>query len=354
MPISFTHKSGQNIVPITRLTALWALSESMLGGLLHAAHVPFRGMIISSAAVIIICLIAHFSEKRGEILKATIIVLLIKAAISPHTPVAAYGAVFLQGILGEIFFFKKRFFAFSSMMVGTVVGILTGSQRIITLTLIFGTTFWDAINQFINYLIKEFFMSSIGEMSLNFSLVLIGTYILIHAAFGFAAGLLASKLPQKINSERAKEMILHEKELIIGSVGTADKKKKRKPWWKRPSYYLIFIFAGILLIITYTNPNAINLSQKSILLMIIRAILITAIWFFFLSPVFMIIIKKMFLKKQNKYTNEISGIINHFPQYRYIVAAIWKLSSKQKGVRRFSYFITALITNVLTLKFPDQ
>ena len=197
MPISFTHKSEQNIVPITRLTALWALSESILGGLLHAAHVPFRGMIISSAAVIIICLIAHFSEKRGEILKATIIVLLIKAAISPHTPVAAYAAVFLQGILGEIFFFKKRFFAFSSMMLGIIVGILTGSQRIITLTLIFGATFWDAINQFINYLIKEFFMSSIGEISLNFSLVLMGTYILIHAAFGFAAGLLASKLPKK-------------------------------------------------------------------------------------------------------------------------------------------------------------
>ena len=196
-------------------------------------------------------------------------------------------------------------------------------------------------------------MSSIGEMSLNFSLVLMGTYILIHAAFGFAAGLLASKLPQKINSERAKEMILQEKELIIGSVGTADKKKKRKPWWKKPSYHLIFIFAGILLIITYTNPNAINLSQKSILLMIIRAILITAIWFFFLSPVFMIIIKELLQKKQNIYTNEISGIINHLPEYRYIAAAIWKLSSKQKGLRRFSYFITALITNVLTLKFPD-
>jgi hypothetical protein len=67
----------------------------------------------------------------------------------------------------------------------------------------------------------------------------------------------------------------------------------------------------------------------------------------------MIIIKELLQKKQNKYANEISGIINHLPEYRYIAAAIWKLSSKQKGVRRFSYFITALISNVLTLKFPD-
>ncbi|MCK7522911.1 MAG: hypothetical protein MZV64_37165 [Ignavibacteriales bacterium] len=36
-------KIEHDIIPITRLTALWALSESMLGGLLHAAHIPFGG-----------------------------------------------------------------------------------------------------------------------------------------------------------------------------------------------------------------------------------------------------------------------------------------------------------------------
>jgi len=107
-----SHEVENKIIPITRLSALWALSESMLGGLLHAAHIPLRGMIISSAAVIIICLIAHFSEKNGEILKATIIVLIIKGAISPYTPFAAYLAVFMQGLLGEIFFYKKRFLHF--------------------------------------------------------------------------------------------------------------------------------------------------------------------------------------------------------------------------------------------------
>lgn len=342
-----------NRIPITRLTALWALSESMLGGLLHAAHVPFRGMIISSAAVIIICLIAHFAERKGEILKATIIVLLIKAAISPYTPVAAYGSVFLQGILGEAFFFSKRFYAISSMMLGLVVGILTGLQRLITLTLIFGITFWDAINQFLNYVIKEFFISSTETSAFNFSLVLMGLYILIHLLFGFAAGLFASKMPAKINSEEAKDMIVSELNFFNSRESEGVRKTKHRLWWRKPSYILSFIFSVGLLIISYTNPQAINLNKNSIIVMLIRSILIMLIWFYFLSPILLTTIKRSLNKRQNEYANEITRMINHFPIYKNDAAVIWRLSAKYNGFRRLNYFIVTLIINVLTLKFPE-
>lgn len=342
-----------NRIPLTRLTALWALSESMLGGLLHAAHVPFRGMIISSAAVIIICLIAHFAERRGEILKATIIVLLIKAVVSPHTPVAAYGSVFLQGLLGEAFFFSKRFYAISSMTLGAVVGILTGLQRLITLTLIFGITFWDAINQFLNYVIKEFFIPSSETSTFDFSLFLMGLYVLIHLLFGFAAGLFASKMPAKINSEDAKDFIVSEINSFNSKEFEAVRKTKRKLWWSKPSYLLIFIFSVGLLIISYTNPLAINLNKNSIVVMLLRSILIMLIWFYFLSPVLLTIIKRLLHKRQNEYTNEITSMINHFPIYKNAAAVIWRLSAKQKGFRRLNYFMVTLIVNVLTLKFPE-
>ena len=94
---------------IEKLTALWALGESALGGILHALRFPLRGMIISSVAIIIISMIARFSNKRGQILKSTVLVILIKGVISPHTPLTAYLAVFLQGSLGELFFFTKKF-----------------------------------------------------------------------------------------------------------------------------------------------------------------------------------------------------------------------------------------------------
>lgn len=342
-----------NLIPVTRLTALWALSESMLGGLLHAVHVPFRGMIISSAAVILICLIAHFSEKRGEILKATFIVLLIKAAISPHTPIAAYGSVFLQGFLGEMFFIKKRFFSFSAVSFGLVVGILTGLQRLITLTLIFGATFWDAINEFANYVIKEFLISSADANILNFSLFLMILYVAIHMIFGFAAGVFASKFPQKINSESSKDFIIPISKVITSSEIPAIKKKKRKLWLKKSSYLLFFIFATGLLLISYFNPQALNLNSKSILMMVVRSLIIMLIWFYFLAPLITTLIKKILHKRQNEYAGEVKNIINHFPFYKKAASEIWKASSNYKGVWRVNYFIVALIINVLTLKIPE-
>jgi hypothetical protein len=122
---------------------------------------------------------------------------MIKAAISPHTSVAAYGAFFLQGLIGEGLFFSKRFFAFSSIMLGLVVGILTGLQKLIMLTLIFGITFWNAINEFLNYVTKEFSISTTETSAFNFSLVLMGSYVLIHLLFGFAAGVLHQNFRQK-------------------------------------------------------------------------------------------------------------------------------------------------------------
>ncbi|HEY7751043.1 MAG TPA: hypothetical protein VH917_02035, partial [Ignavibacteriaceae bacterium] len=55
---NFKVESGPAVL---RITALWALSESLLGGFLHATQVPFRGLIIASTAVLFISLIFYFS-----------------------------------------------------------------------------------------------------------------------------------------------------------------------------------------------------------------------------------------------------------------------------------------------------
>ena len=58
----------------TKLIAIWAISESGLGGLLHAAKIPFSGILLGSFAVIIITFIAKSSEERfNSIIKATML-----------------------------------------------------------------------------------------------------------------------------------------------------------------------------------------------------------------------------------------------------------------------------------------
>ena len=87
-----------------RITALWAFSEALFGGILHALQVPFAGLVLSAFAVICMAALAASGYYKGKILKATLLVLIVKAMLSPHTPVAAYFAVFLQGLFGEIIF----------------------------------------------------------------------------------------------------------------------------------------------------------------------------------------------------------------------------------------------------------
>ena len=91
-----------------RLIALWVLCEAMLGGIIHGLKIPVSGLFVGSSAVICICLIAWYVPQKGAIIKATIIVAIFKMMLSPQAPPPAYIAVFFQGLLGELLFFRNR------------------------------------------------------------------------------------------------------------------------------------------------------------------------------------------------------------------------------------------------------
>jgi hypothetical protein len=260
----------------------------------------------------------------------------------------------MQGFLGEVIFYKRRFYALSSILLGVVVALLTSLQRFVTLTLIFGFTLWDAFNQFINYALNEFLSTSHDQISINFIVILVSLYVLIHLIFGLAAGLFASKFPSKLSSNDFREILISKSVLDeMNQASLLETKSKKKKWWKKPIYATIFIFSAILLIITYVNPQAINLSQKSILLMLIRSILIISIWFLYLSPILIRLIRRLLDRRQTKYTNEINRIILHIPVYKQIVSMMWKSSAEFRGLKRINYLITGLLVNVLTLELLD-
>ncbi|MFT5818187.1 MAG: hypothetical protein ACI95K_001675, partial [Lentimonas sp.] len=71
---------------ISRLTALWALSEAGLGGVLHALQSPFTGLFVGGFAIVLGSLIAYFAEdKWNTIFRSLLVVLIIKLAVSPHS-----------------------------------------------------------------------------------------------------------------------------------------------------------------------------------------------------------------------------------------------------------------------------
>ncbi|MCJ7555105.1 MAG: hypothetical protein MUO34_14625, partial [Ignavibacteriaceae bacterium] len=325
---------------VEKLTALWALSESALGGILHAFKFPFRGMIISSVAVILISMIAKFSDKRGQILKSTFLVIIIKAVISPHSPITAYLAVFLQGLLGELFFLTKKIKFISAIMLGITVSLFNGFQKIIVLTLIYGETLWKTINDFLTYAAEEWFVFSIKD-PINFSYWLISFYIGIHLLAGIFAGVLAYRIPESVD-EKLKKTDLLIPLIEQASVHNNISKPKKKRWFK-PSTLAIFILSAIIILITYFYPESDRFDVKAILIMLGRSLLIIFIWFYYLAPRIKYFIKNYLTKKQNRYSKDIDAIVSAFPNLKFIIVSVWKDSAKLKSLKRLNYFlITAL------------
>ena len=123
---------------VERLTALWALNEAGLGGLIHAMRVPFTGIVVGSMAVVLIALIAFFAERKAKaILKATVIVLLVKAAASPHTPLPAYVAVSFQGLAGALLFGWLPSVRLGALLLGLLALWQGAVQKLLVITILY-------------------------------------------------------------------------------------------------------------------------------------------------------------------------------------------------------------------------
>lgn len=324
-------------IPVERITALWAFSEATFGGILHALSIPFRGAFINAASVLFISLIGLLSEKSKEILKATVIVILIKAIVSPHSPLTAYFAVSVQGLLGFILFSNKKFFKVSAFVLGVFTLIFSGMQKIIVLTVLFGNTLWKSFNVFVQSVIKEF--SEIGfSIELNYSFILIFVYITIHLVIGILTGIYAGRLPDKIKfyTESLPEINI---KFSDEQLPKKNKKRKHKIWILRPSGIIIISVSVLLLFISFYSDE-LKITKFEIIIMIIRAISLTIIWYSLLAPIVKKIFQKILEKNKLNHTAEINEMINLFPQFRKIVSYCWKESQTFSGIKRIQFFLS--------------
>jgi len=341
-------KTISDNLSVLKITALWAFSESALGGILHALTIPFRGLFINAAAVLFISLIALFSKSNKEILKSTFIVIIIKAIVSPHTPLTAYFAVSMQGIIGYLLFLPKNNFRLSALLLGIFTLFFSGIQKIIILTVLFGNTLWNSFNIFIQQISNEFLSLGIHS-DVNYGYVLIFLYIALHVAAGIITGFYTGLLPKKVQfySRQIPEMVL---EISEESIPKKDKKGKKKNWIMRPTGIIILSVSLAVIILSYVSPSLKNNVALEIIIMLIRSILLTIIWYFLLAPFVKKLFQKYLLGKKIFYSQEIDLIINMFPQFRKIVAYCWKSSSTKTGLKRLHYFFSTSFYYLLLYK----
>jgi len=329
----------KNKLKVERTTAVWAFSEGAFGGLLHLFKIPFKGLFLSGIAVNLISLIDCLSKNKREIIRSTTIVEIIKAAISPHSPLSAYIGVAVDGFSGYLFYKFIPSKRIASLLFALTTMFYSAFQRIFTLTIIFGMALWESIDSFSNYVISSVF--HLHSLSFSLSQILISFYVLIHLASGIYFGNLAFNIGTMVN-EFHKDL---PPELKEGTFEMNEKKKKRIKM--RPSGVLIIAFLIFLLIFSYINPSWQGKMAITII-MILRAFLITFLWYVFISPIVKKMIYKLVSKKEHEYIEEINSILSSFPHFKAIVNYSWKANSKLKGFKRLNQFIKSVLVLSLT------
>ena len=330
-----------------RLTALWALNESGLGGIMHAAKLPFSGMIVGGFAVILISLIGYFAENKfASIIKATIVVLLVKFVMSPHSPLQAYFAVSFQGILGAILFDKITYFKIGAMMLAVTSLLESAIQKLLMLTVLYGTSFWKAINLFYKYIAGEF---SIKNTNINGSEILIGAYVGLYLAGGMVVGWLAGIFPAHINRLSGEDEPIKKLRILYSN---------NKPVLISPSInskkenIIKSIIIPVLIIFSFVPFSVAAYGFMHGVYLFIRVIIILALWYFLLAPFLMKLLRKLLKKKSKMYFNDVDNAIKILPFLVKMAKFIWHESANKKGIKRLDYFFSTLV--VFTLFYTQE
>lgn len=330
-----------------RLTALWALSEAGLAGILHAFRVPFTGMVIGSVAVLFITLIYLFDQQKGAVLKAALVVMVVKAVVSPHTPVNAYFAVAFQALTAVFLFRIIKKTGPAVFLLAVLAMFEAALQKLLILTLVFGQTLWDSLNLFGHFVLSQFLLPGSAIESINLSLFLIVIYTGIHVAAGIYAGIkiprIARYLLQQVQNARIRP------EPISKTFLGATPKKKGKRWQKRITLFLLFAASGTIFVGSYFFTFFEKSQGAAALIMLVRSIAIMFAWYFFISPLAMRLLHRYLKRKQSFYSLEIQNILHIFPYLKAVVQQSWTDSSSYKKSRRLSLFIERVLVTILTM-----
>ena len=326
-----------------RITALWALSESMLGGILHGLKIPITGILVGGLAVVYICLLAYYSSSRKDILTATILVMLIKGLLAPHSPFGAYFAVFFQGTMGWIIFSSIPSFRFGAIVLGLINLLESALQKLIVTTIVFGKDVWVALDEFIAYVLGQF-----GVENQQYLWTVLAIYLGIYSIAGLFFGWIGGSIPSKIAHYRSQypELIFNSTYIPTDENISPKKKSRRKKLGKK---LIIWIWAIllILLLMPFFNPDLELLPQQRIVQLLIRSFLVIAGWLFVAGPFLMKIFKNWMRKRQSVMSKDISHVLGLMPETKWIVKESWHQAKKQTKFNQFTYFSKVLLINLL-------
>lgn len=290
-----------------QLTALWAFVEVTLGGLLHAIRLPLTGLVVGGSAVAILCVMALKSEHVWkDIIRATGVVLVVKAGASPHSPIPAYLAVSFQGFAAALIFSIIRNYKVASVLFSIVAMMESSLQKLLTLVIMYGESLKDALDIFLGTIAKELGLNSSSNLSsLSGTAWLAIIYVSIYIVWGAVLGWRMRGFPGRLTSLfeiiRIKQKEYKEPNSMYRNPLTSNKYM----FW----FVYLFILAAMVLILVFVQDSKHNISY-----VLIRSLSATLMLFLIINPLFNYIVKRG--AKKHKNVQLVNDITQDFMQFR--------------------------------------
>ena len=338
----FEHvSSSERTIAIQRLTALWALNECGLGGILHAVQSPFTGLLVGGIAMACIAFICAFAENKWKaVMSALIVVLIIKALVSPHSTPTAYLAVIFQGVTGALIYRFVPGLLFSSVLFMMIGFIESAVQHLLVLTVLYGNTLWEAIDIWGKWVTEKWgFIISISSSQL-----IIYSYLAIHVITGLLMGWVMYKMIMTAHREWGLQ--LYQLELSRDDRKSIFKSESKKKNWKR---VILFVILIAIIISAYSIQSNAGGLQKG-LLAILRAIAILIIWFVFLAPFLIKILQRYLHQKHRGLSEQVAHTMDIIPHIAWILDKAWRDSKHLGLLARWKSFIIHSLLYTLQYK----
>ena len=326
---------------IDKLTALWALNESGLGGFLHVFNTHFTGLIVGGISILLISLIAFYAENKWQsIIKALLIVLIIKMAVSPYSPFGAYVAVSFQALFGALLFSNFSWKGVTLMVLGMVTFLESALQKLLILTIVYGTELWEAIDIYGSWVQRK--LNFISETSTTFALVIL--YLIVYGVCGILAGLFIKSMINIISNKTETDFYIEPDDL------SSNKKASKVSFKTKVIWVWLITVAVIVFAFTFFGGDLFGW-KKGVYIML-RSFLILMLWYLVIGPLLLKLVRKYLNKKESQYKEDITNAMDLFPYFRQIISFTWKETNHLKGYTRFKYFMANSISNCIHFKLP--
>lgn len=322
-----------------RLTALWALSEGLIGGIIHGLKLPVSGLIAGSISVLCICLIGQLQLGKGTLFKATLLVAIFKFLLSPQAPPTAYIALAFQGFCGSIFYEWIRLRQGAPLFVALLAMVESGLQRLLVFSLLYGQPVWQLFTESIRRLFVLANNIPISEW-------LIGGYLSLHILAGILTGYFCIRLIQRLPELQKRYGNWFSYPGNDSTVHPSKKNKTNTKWRFTGCFFLLIL----LFILAEQNGlfGAPWLTLHAVGYLLVRALLMLLIWWLIVMPVAQYLLRGWLGKKKIEQSAAIEQLNSLIPEMRELILQSARFAGRIQGPRnQLREFFGRLLTGLI-------